>query len=124
MKVDSADKNTVCNPLVYKIATADNLQKVKARARKERRLIRKTVREVWSDPYHPEVCQTTCYKAYKQAIGLDPYDPYNPECICPEEDYFEDLDSCSCIDTDADSECSSLDVDWEIHFTPPSAFFR
>lgn len=124
MQAESQDKRTPCEPLVYKIAAADNAKKVKAKARKERRLVRKAVGAVWSDPYNPDACKETCYKVYKQAIGFDPFDPCNPECVCPEE-YVDDLDSCSCSEgTDADSEASSLDVDWEIHFTPPSAFSR
>lgn len=118
------DKRKSCNPLMYKITTADNQEKVKAKARKERRLVRRAVGSVWSDPYNPEACTDTCYKVYKQAIGFDPFNPCNPECVCPDE-YVDDLDSCSCSDDmDIDSEASSLEVDWEINFTPPNAFLK
>lgn len=120
MKNDALDKNTACNPLVFEIASADNEDKIRARARKKRRLINRAVDEVWTDPYNPDACRDVCYKVYKQAIGLDPFGPYDPECNCLEQEL--ETESCSCGTLESD--CSSLDVDWEIHFSPPSAFFQ
>lgn len=115
-----------CSPLIYKIAPEDNEDRIKGKERKQRRLIRKAVKEVWSDHYDPDICQkNACFKAYQHAIGLLPYDPNNSVCNCPEEkDADDDLNSCSWDDIDVSSECSSLDVDWEIHFSPPIVYYN
>ncbi|KAJ0180762.1 hypothetical protein K1T71_004166 [Dendrolimus kikuchii] len=115
------DSNEEYTPIIYRIARENNEDYVKQKKRKERRLIRQMVKNVWQDPYHPEICEETCLKAYKQAIGAVPFDPNNLECICPEEKDVETIASCSCDDADVSSDCSSLDLDWEIHFSPPIA---
>lgn len=109
------------NPLVYRIAKTNNEEKVAKLERKRRRLVREAVGDVLRDAYRPDVCERTCLRAYKQAVGLLPFDPNNPECICDEEDAPapEPSPSCSCGDDDISSDCSSMDIDWEIHFTPP-----
>lgn len=111
------------NPLVYKIANANNKDKISKLERKKRRLIKEAIGEVWQEPYHPEVCERRCLKAYKQAVGLLPFDPENPECNC--DNYLPqkvEATSCSCTDDDISSDTSSLGMDWEIHFTPPYAY--
>lgn len=117
---NSEDNNQQCSPLIYRIARANNMDRVRRLERKRLRLIKQVVGD-WTDPYHPEVCETRCLKAYQQAMGILPFDPNNPDCICEDQDNKEVLESCSCEDdeTDISSDCSSLDIDWEIHFTPP-----
>ncbi|XP_050558855.1 uncharacterized protein LOC118266748 isoform X4 [Spodoptera frugiperda] len=107
-----------CSPLIYRISREDNEERIEKRLRKRHRLIKKAVDEVWEDPYHPEVCEKSCLKAYKQAIGQS---DYSPECNCSEEE--QDDESCSCCDGEDDdtSDASSLDLEWEIHFSPPIA---
>lgn len=127
MQVSPEDSETNVNqstPLVYKITSEYNDERVQKRLRKQRRLVKEAVDKVWVDPYHPELCEKTCLRAYKQAIGL--YDPNNPECTCSDEEEKEEV--CSCCDDEEDgdddesSECSSLDLEWEIHFSPPIAY--
>ncbi|XP_049867255.1 uncharacterized protein LOC126367669 [Pectinophora gossypiella] len=119
---ETSEGKEPCKPLIYKIASANNEEKIRKRELKTQRLIDKTAEKIWSDPYHPEVCETTCLKAYKQAIGLLPYDPNNPECICPEDMQSEATEEEEVVSYEDDSsDCSSLDVDWELHFTPPGA---
>lgn len=107
-------------PLIYKIASADNEEKVRKRKRREQRLIKETFNKVFTDPYHPEVCEQTCLKAYRQAMGVTPYDPNRPVCVCPEE--IEEVDTATLDSDDDSSDYSDLDLDWEIHFTPPIAY--
>lgn len=120
---NSEGTQEVYNPLVYKIAKASNKDKIAKLERKKRRLIKEAVEEVWEDPYHPEYCERTCLRAYKQAVGLLPYDPNNPDCTCDYEgEEPVSSSSCSCEDDDVSSDCSSLEADWEIHFTPPYVY--
>ncbi|XP_060800453.1 uncharacterized protein LOC106137708 [Amyelois transitella] len=116
-----SNDNQTYSPLIYKIARPNNEERVMKLERKKRRLVKEAVGN-WPDPFHPEYCERTCLKAYKQAVGLLPYDPNNPECSCEEAKYNDDEDVCSCCEEDDDSlssDCSSLDINWEIHFTPP-----
>lgn len=103
-------------PLIYRIEAASNKARIEKKNRKQRRLIRAAVKETWNDPYHPEYCENVCLPAYKRVIGLETdreaYD-YNDE---------RDELSCSCSDEEVSSSCSSSDVDWELQFSPPSAF--
>ncbi|XP_011549567.2 uncharacterized protein LOC105381523 [Plutella xylostella] len=110
---DEKQKNKY-TPLIYKIASANNEEKIKKKERYEQRLIDK-VWDKFEDPVHPDVCQTRCLKAYQQAIGQLPAG----ECICPQSEVVDVDRSDSSDDEDTSSYCSSLDVDWEIHFTPP-----
>lgn len=112
-----------CSPLKYTVKSEDNEERIQKRLSKRHRLIREAVEKVWSNPYHPEICEKTCLKAYKQAIGILPYDPNNPECTCCSGEESEDSVSCFCEESDTSSEGSSLDLQWEIHFTPPSAHY-
>ncbi|CAB3239193.1 unnamed protein product [Arctia plantaginis] len=126
MQVSSANSDTnidQCSPLKYTIQNEDNEERIQKRLRKRQRLIKEAVNKVWSDPYHPDVCEKTCLKAYKQAVGLLPYDPNNPECTCSNDEESEDSISCFCEESDTSSEGGSLDLQWEIHFTPPSAHY-
>lgn len=115
---ENSQESKTYEPLIYKICKADNDEKIKRREKITRKLIREEIKD-WKDPYHPEVCNTTCLKAYRQAIGL----PVTSDC---ELDDFVKIpaakvsDSGS-LDEDIESNCSSLDVDWEIKFTPPHA---
>lgn len=112
-------ENDNCKPLIYKIAKENNSEKIRARTRKEKRLIQEAIEEVWSDPYHPEACDAVCHKAYQQTLGIFPGDPYFEERR-PEAVYSTSSPSASCsCDAVSISTDSSLDVDWEIHFTPP-----
>lgn len=125
MQVSPQNSNTRVHtenysPLIYKIKTEDNEKKLLKRERKRQRLVKRAVDEVWSDPYHPEFCEKTCAKAYKQAVGILPYDPTNPDCTCSHEE-VEESHTCSCYESDSSSDDSSLDLQWEIHFTPPIA---
>lgn len=113
MQVASDQGPSDYKPLIYKIASASNEEKVRRRAEKERRLVRNVINE-YRDPYHPQLCEQICYCAYKDAVGF--FDDV-PEVNKPGEPLTECLSSCE----DEGSDCSSLDVDWEIHFTPPIA---
>ncbi|KAG6438905.1 hypothetical protein O3G_MSEX000316 [Manduca sexta] len=115
----TGEKDTEYTPVVYKIANESNAERQRLNEMHRRRVIRKAVDEVWSDPYHPELCEDICYKTYQQAIGLMPYHANNPDCICSDED-IETIASCSCDDVDVNSDSSS-DVEWEIQFSPPNA---
>ncbi|KAH9629280.1 hypothetical protein HF086_008362 [Spodoptera exigua] len=120
MQVSPADNEVNmdhCSPLIYRISREDNEERVEKQQRKRHRIIKKAVDKVWEDPYHPEACEKTCLKAYKQAIGL--YDS-NDESSLSEQ---EENESCSCCNGEDDdsSDASSLDLEWEIHFSPPIA---
>lgn len=110
-----------CSPLVYRIGREDTEERIQKRLRRRQRLIKEAVDKVWVDPYHPEVCEKTCLRAYKEAVGLA--DPNNPECTCTVAEEKEDVCSCcNSVEDDDSSQCSSLDLEWEIHFSPPIAY--
>ncbi|KAJ8722418.1 hypothetical protein PYW07_003598 [Mythimna separata] len=106
------------DPLVYRISREGNEERIQQRLRKKQRLVEEAVKKAWVDPYHPEICEKTCLRAYREAIGLS--NPNNPDCNCSVEEEEEDKCSC-CVDEEDSSDCSSLDVEWEIHFSPPIA---
>ena len=110
-----------CSPLIYRIGREDTEERIQKRLRRQQRLVKEAVGKVWVDPYHPEICEKTCLRAYKEAVGLA--DPNKPECTCTV--VAEEEDVCSCCNSveedDDTSECSSLDLEWEIHFSPPIA---
>ncbi|KAM3961312.1 uncharacterized protein ACR2FA_004650 [Aphomia sociella] len=109
-----------CSPLVYKITKANNEDRIKKLEKKKQRLIRNAVGDVWCDLYHPDVCERTCQKAYKRTIGLLPFDANNSDRICEsDEEGMENINSCLCDDENDSSNCSSTDINWEIHFSPP-----
>ncbi|XP_063359189.1 uncharacterized protein LOC134648631 [Cydia amplana] len=117
MQVTSENEQNcvVYDPLVYKIASASNEERVRRRERKARRLIKNMVKE-FDDPFHPDVCQQTCVRGYKEIIGV-----FDSEC---QGDVGSVTESCSCEDEqdqEQDSDGSSLDLDWEIQFSPPNA---
>lgn len=114
--------NEQYTPLVYKIAKADNKDKLAKLELKRRQLVKEIIGD-FEDPYHPDVCEKTCLKAYKQAIGLLPLDPNRPDCTCSDGAAGQDSlkESCHCYYDDVSSDCSSMDIDWEIHFSPPIA---
>lgn len=101
-------------PLIYKIASASNEEKVRRREKKERRLVRNVIKE-FRDPYHPQLCEQSCYCAYKDAVGF--FEDV-PEV---NKDTAEPLTESPSSSDEDDSDSSSLDLDWEIHFTPPKA---
>lgn len=110
-----------CTPMVYKITREDNDERIQKRLRKRQRLVKEAVDRAYVDPYHPEACEKICLKVYKQAIGLD---PNKPECICSdeEEEVEEECSCCNAEEYEDSSDCSSLDLEWEIHFSPPIAY--
>ncbi|CAG9784015.1 unnamed protein product [Diatraea saccharalis] len=110
--------NEQYSPLVYKIAKPSNKDKLAKLQLKKRCLVKEIIGD-FEDPYHPEICEKTCLKAYKQAIGLLPNDHNNPECSCGDCVQEESSESCHCEYDDVSSDCSSMDIDWEIHFSPP-----
>lgn len=119
MQVEDIEGIEQYKPLKYTIASASNQEKIERRERKRERLIQLAFKNVFSDPYHPEDCQKTCLKAYKQAVGLLPYGSNNPECTC--SDVGEELSPEENYSALEETDESSLDLDWEIHFTPPIA---
>lgn len=104
-------------PLIYKIASANNEEKIRKRKRREQRLINETFNRVFTDNFHPELCEQTCLKAYRQALGVPSYDSSTPESTCSEE-----VDTVTLESDIESSDDSDLDLDWEIHFTPPIAY--
>ncbi|CAH2246444.1 jg25513 [Pararge aegeria aegeria] len=103
-----------CTPLIYKIESAKDKAKLKRKDNIRRRLVNAAVKEVWSDPYHPEACEKVCLPAFQQTIGNFP--ETGDDHIFDEAQ--NDFDS-SCDDGDISSSCNSSEVNWEIHFTPP-----
>ncbi|KAJ2953007.1 hypothetical protein O0L34_g7388 [Tuta absoluta] len=120
---DKNDDNTPCKPLIYKIASPDREERMKLRALKTQRLIEKARKEVIAtDWYNPDACEQKCGKAYKMATGAYEYDQAMAECICP-EDMIDSNDPSTMTESSSEvdsSDYSSLDLDWEIHFTPPN----
>lgn len=111
---------TQCGPLVYRISREDNEERIQKRLRKRQRIVKKAIDKVWADPYHPEACKQTCLRAYNEAMGLS--DLTNTEYTCSEEDENGVCSYCGDEEDDDDSsDASSLDLEWEIHFSPPIA---
>lgn len=121
MQASPEAKSEKPSAVIYKIASANNEAKQAKRERKKQSLIKNHVKEVWKNAYNPEICQQRCLKAYQQAVGILPYDPKNPECICSEHEKDLDTFESSCEDLDLwdESSDSGTDVEWEIHFSPP-----
>ncbi|KAI5641720.1 hypothetical protein NE865_06024 [Phthorimaea operculella] len=114
------DDNTPCKPLIYKIASPDREERMKLRALKTQKLIEKARKEIATDWYNPDACEQKCGKAYKMATGAYEYDQAMADCICP-EDMIDSNDASTAESSSVDSsDYSSLDLDWEIHFTPPN----
>lgn len=90
------------DPLIYEIESVNNKSKVKKKERLQKRLVRAAVKEVWSDQYQPDACKMPLEGNFK-AI----------------EEEVEAVNSCSCEDDEVSVSCSSSEVNWEIHFTPP-----
>ncbi|CAH0721997.1 unnamed protein product, partial [Brenthis ino] len=102
------DSNGAYKPLLYKIESTNNKAKIRQKEMLRKRLIRGAVKEIWSDPYHPELCEQICLKSYdEEAIGVFPKEE------CEDEEGPCDI---SCYEED---DISSFEIDWEIHFTPP-----
>ncbi|XP_050345334.1 uncharacterized protein LOC126770163 [Nymphalis io] len=99
-------------PLIYEIESTNNKDKIKQRERLQRRLVKAAVKNVWSDPYHPEACENICAKTYNRVIGDLPLG-----VNCNDEE-IETINS-SCEDEEVNISTTSSDVNWEIHFTPP-----
>ncbi|CAH2086063.1 unnamed protein product [Euphydryas editha] len=104
-------------PLIYEIESINNIYKVKQKERLQRRLVRAAVNKVWSDPYHPNACENICLNTYKQAVGILPLEE-NCKATTKEEE-IETINSFSCDDDEVSLSCTSSEVNWEIHFTPP-----
>lgn len=103
------DSNGPYKPLLYKIESTNNKTKIRKKEMLQKRLIRDAVKEIWSDPYHPELCEEICLKSYEEAIGVFPEEECEDgEGTCDISSYEED-----------DISISSSEIDWEIHFTPP-----
>lgn len=103
------------DPLIYEIESVNNKSKIKKKERLQRRLVRAAVKDVWSDPYHPDACKNICLDTYERAIDIMPLER-NFKAI---EEEIETVNSCSCEDDEVSGSCSSSEVNWEIHFTPP-----
>lgn len=103
-----------CDPLIYEIESVNNKSKIKKKERLQRRLIRAAVKKVWSDTYNPDACKNICLDTYERAFDTLPLEG-NYKAI----EEVETVNSCSCEDDEVSVSCSSSEVNWEIHFTPP-----
>ncbi|CAG5051143.1 unnamed protein product [Parnassius apollo] len=109
------------SPLIYRIAKADNEDRIKKKNRIKRRLVRRATNDIWIDNNNTKDCDNVCLEAYKQAVGLPNSGGKSFENHCSELEAIDMPDSCFCSDNDISSSCASSEVDWEIHFSPPSA---
>lgn len=108
-------------PLVYKIANANNEDRKKKKEKIKRRILRRAAKDI-KDCYDPKACDKMCFDAYKYAIGISKADDNFPD-LKKDMERGDVLDSCSCSDVEMSS-CTSSEVDWEIHFSPPLSCLR
>ncbi|CAF4958766.1 unnamed protein product [Pieris macdunnoughi] len=107
MQVSENDEHT---PLIYDIESVNNKAKLRKREKLQKYLTSNAVKNVWTDPFHPQNCENICLKSFYEAMGITA-----PETV-PEN--IEE-NSCTCEDEEVSSSCDSSEVDWVIHFTPP-----
>ncbi|KPJ19084.1 hypothetical protein RR48_12595 [Papilio machaon] len=108
-------------PLIYKIANADNEDRKNKKERLKRRILRRAAKDI-KDSYNPKACDEICLNAYKHAVGILKSDDYFTG-VKKDMEKGDILDSCSCSDIELSS-CTSSEVDWEIHFSPPLSCLR